>query len=433
MKYYSTKNKKELVSLKEAVLKGLPNDGGLYMPVELPKVNSVFLNNLNSMSFQEIAFTIARKLMREDVPEKILKNIVISTFDFKVPLIRLDEQISVLELFHGPTLAFKDFAARFMSRLMEYFVKDSNHELTILTATSGDTGSAVANGFHNMDGIKVIILFPSGMVSALQEKQLTTIGDNITALEIKGTFDDCQKLVKQAFLDPDFSESLNLTSANSINIARLIPQTFYYFYALGNLSIKSLPAVMSVPCGNFGNLTAGLMAKKMGLPVSKFVASVNQNDSFLKYLNTGFFSPVETKKTISNAMDVGNPSNFYRILDLYNNNVDAIRTDITSFSYADYQTRKTIKLVYQENKYILDPHGAVGYLGLQEYLEDNSKKEQGIFLETAHPAKFIDIVQPLVSQKIEIPERLSSYIKEEKKAELLSKEYGGFKEFLNST
>ena len=268
------------------------------------------------------------------------------------------------------------------------------------------------------------------MVSELQEKQLTTIGDNITALEIRGTFDDCQNLVKQAFLDPDLSEKLNLTSANSINVARLIPQSLYYFYAIGQVSTKKSPVIVSVPCGNFGNLTAGLMAKNMGLPISKFIASVNQNDSFVKYLDTGVFTPVKTKKTISNAMDVGNPSNFYRILDIYNYDLKAIRQDIAGFSYSDDQTRQAIKKVYQEYNYVLDPHGAVGYLGVKEYLKKQSSQVQGIFLETAHPAKFIDVVQQLVSQNIEIPERLSSCMKKEKEAILLSKEYKEFKQYL---
>ena len=267
MQFYSTNNKNHFVSLKDAVLKGLPDDGGLFMPEGFPQVRPEILNSLNSLTFQEIAFEVSKNLLGDSLSKTILKNIIINAFNFEVPLIRLNEQISVLELYHGPTLAFKDFAARFMSRLMQYFVKDSNSELTILTATSGDTGSAVAHGFHNMEGINVIILYPSGMVSELQEKQLTTIGDNITALEIRGTFDDCQNLVKQAFLDPDLSEKLSLTSANSINVARLIPQSLYYFYAIGQVSTKKSPVIVSVPCGNFGNLTAGLMAKNMGLPI----------------------------------------------------------------------------------------------------------------------------------------------------------------------
>lgn len=430
MQFYSTNNKNHFVSLKDAVLKGLPDDGGLFMPEGFPQVRPEILNSFNSLTFQEIAFEVSKNLLGDSLSKTILKNIIINAFNFEVPLIRLNEQISVLELYHGPTLAFKDFAARFMSRLMQYFVKDSNSELTILTATSGDTGSAVAHGFHNMEGINVIILYPSGMVSELQEKQLTTIGDNITALEIRGTFDDCQNLVKQAFLDPDLSEKLNLTSANSINVARLIPQSLYYFYAIGQVSTKKSPVIVSVPCGNFGNLTAGLMAKNMGLPISKFIASVNQNDSFVKYLDTGVFTPVKTKKTISNAMDVGNPSNFYRILDIYNYDLKAIRQDIAGFSYSDDQTRQAIKKVYQEYNYVLDPHGAVGYLGVKEYLKKQSSQVQGIFLETAHPAKFIDVVQQLVSQNIEIPERLSSCMKKEKEAILLSKEYKEFKQYL---
>lgn len=430
MKFYSTNNKNEFVSLREAVLKGLPDDNGLFMPENLPSLKSKILNSLSSLTFQEIALEVSKNLLENDLSETILKDIISNAFNFNIPLIRLNEHVSTLELFHGPTLAFKDFAARFMSRLMEYYVKDSNTELTILTATSGDTGSAVANGFHNMVGINIIILYPSGMVSELQEKQLTTIGDNVKTLEIEGTFDDCQKLVKQAFLDSNISDKLNLTSANSINIARLIPQSFYYFYVIGQLPEKDTPVIISVPSGNFGNLTAGLLAKKMGLPVAKYIASVNQNDSFVQYLNTGIFKPVETKPTISNAMDVGNPSNVYRILDLYKYNVSDIRNDICSFSFSDDQTKQAIKDVHQQFNYILDPHGAVGYLGLQEYLKNNKQNVQRIFIETAHPAKFLDIVQPLISQKILIPERLSNCMKEKKKADLLSKNYDEFKQYL---
>jgi threonine synthase len=430
MQFYSTKNKKHIVTLKEAVLKGMPDDGGLYLPVELPQVQPETLNELNSKTFLEIAFEVLRNLLKDSLPETIMENIINDAFDFSLPLIRLDEKISALELFHGPTFAFKDFAARFMARLMAYFVKDSNRELTILTATSGDTGSAVADGFHKMDGINVIILYPSGMVSSLQEKQLTTVGDNITALEIKGTFDDCQNLVKQAFVDPDLPAKLNLTSANSINIARLIPQSLYYFYAYAQIFTKNSSLIMSVPCGNFGNLTAGIMAKKMGLPISKFIASVNQNDSFVNYLNTGIFKPVKTKKTISNAMDVGNPSNFRRILDLYNYNVEAIRQDIASFSFNDEQTKEAINEVYQKYQYILDPHGAVGYLGIKKFMKNYSSDEEGIFLETAHPGKFIDIVQECITEEIELPKSLTECLSKEKSSTVLSKEYNDFKQFL---
>ena len=432
MKFYSTNDKNHHVSLKEAVIKGMPDDGGLYLPVELPKIQTEILSSLSSNSFQETAFDVSRNLLKDSLPEAIIKNIIYDAFDFKLPLIRLDEQISVLELFHGPTLAFKDFAARFMSRLMSYFIKDSNRELTILTATSGDTGSAVADGFHKMDGINVIILYPSGMVSSLQEKQLTTIGDNVTALEIKGTFDNCQNLVKQAFVDADLKKTLNLTSANSINIARLIPQSLYYFYAYGQISNENIDVIISVPSGNFGNLTAGIMAKKMGLPISKFIASVNQNNSFTNYLNTGIFKPVQTVRTISNAMDVGNPSNFRRILDLYNHNVNEMKKDAVSYSFNDEQTKNTISKVYQKHNYILDPHGAVGYLGIQEYFKNYTSDAQAIFLETAHPAKFRDVVEECIPDKINIPKRLADCMLKEKSSTLLSKDYDDFKQYLSN-
>ncbi|MHA2062104.1 MAG: threonine synthase [Candidatus Sifarchaeia archaeon] len=432
MQFYSTKNKNYLVSLKDAVLKGLPTDGGLYMPVVIPKQRQDFLDNLWSQSFQEIAFNVSTSLIGNSLPNQVLKIIIDDAFNFDAPLVQLEERLCVLELFHGPTLAFKDFAARFMARLLAYFVKDSNRELTILTATSGDTGSAVAHGFHNINGIRVILLYPSKMVSTLQEKQFTTIKGNITALEIKGTFDDCQKLVKQALLDTEISAMLNLTSANSINVARLIPQCMYYFYAYSQLLDKKTPFIISVPCGNFGNLTAGLMSKKIGLPVSKFVAAVNKNDSFVKYLNTGVFSPQTTQITISSAMDVGNPSNFFRILDFYNNKVRAIRQDVSGFSYSDNDTKEAIKKVYKKYKYILDPHGAIGYLGQRDYMKNHSQNVQGIFLETAHPAKFIDIVQQLVPEKIKIPARLSNCMEKEKTSILLSKDYSEFKQYLRS-
>jgi len=432
MNFYSTNDKNHIVSLKEAVLKGMPDDGGLYLPVEFPQVHSTVLRNLYSNSFQETAFEVSKNLLKNSLPESVLQNIIYDAFDFKLPLIRLDEQISVLELFHGPTLAFKDFAAKFMSRLMSFFIKDSNRELTILTATSGDTGSAVANGFHKMEGINVIILYPSGMVSTLQEKQLTTVGDNVTTLEINGTFDDCQDLVKKAFLDSDINKTLNLTSANSINIARLIPQSLYYFYAYGQVSKKNSSVIVSVPSGNFGNITAGLMAKRMGLPILKFIAAVNQNDSFVNYLDTGVFKPIETIKTISNAMDVGNPSNFRRILDLYNHDVEEIRKDVAGFSFNDKQTKEIINDVFQKYQYILDPHGAVGYLGIKKYFANHNFNEQAIFFETAHPAKFKDTVQDCIPNEIKIPKRLADCMLKKKSSTLLSKEYDDFKQFLLS-
>lgn len=415
------------------------------MPVKIPKLPSSFFKKLPFMSLQKIAFEVARNLIGQDIPAKDLKKIVDDAINFDAPLVELHQHqastlqnIYSLELFHGPTLAFKDFGARFMSRLMSYFLKDSQKELIILAATSGDTGSAVGHGFFNVKGIKVVLLYPSGKVSKIQEKQLTTIGKNVAALEIKGTFDDCQKLVKTAFRDEELNQKLMLSSANSINIARLIPQTFYYFYAYAQIlrkwqklsSKKSLPNIIfSVPSGNFGNLTAGLIAKKMGLPIEKFIAATNANDIFPQYLKTGRFNPRPSKKTISNAMDVGNPSNFARIIELYKHNLAKIRQDIWSKSYSDKETKSAIQKVYKNFRYLMDPHGAVAYLGLTDYLEQQNKS-LGIFLETAHPAKFKDIVEPIIKEKIKVPKRLAKCLKQKKKSIKLKADFKDLEKFL---
>lgn len=417
--FYSTKNKNLSFSLKEAVLKGLAPDGGLFMPDTIPLIDSKFLANIASYSFQEIAFEVAKTLLSE-VPEQDLKQIVNSSITFNAPLVQLDEQLFALELFHGPTLSFKDFGARFMAQMMAYLHRNESQNLNILAATSGDTGSAVAQGFLNVPGIKVWILYPKGQVSMLQEKQLTTVGHNVQAIEVEGSFDDCQALVKQAFSDQDLP---HITSANSINIARLIPQSFYYFYAYAQA--KQGPICISVPSGNFGNLTAGLIAKKMGLPVSKFVASTNINDSVPKFLQTGIFTPHPSHQTISNAMDVGNPSNFARILDLYQNNLENIRKDILGASFDDHQTKLAIKEIYRKYHYISDPHGAVAYLGLKKH-----SLGTGIFLETAHPAKFLDTVEPLIEEKIAIPENLQKVIDKPKQVVTIFKKYQSLKEIL---
>lgn len=400
------------------------------MPISIPKMSGKFLKKMRAMSFQEIAFEVAKTLFKDDLPLRVLKNIIDDALDFKIPLVKLDEYLYVLELFHGPTMAFKDVAARFMARLMSYYQKKSGGILTILVATSGDTGSAVANGFWNMTGIKVVILYPSKKVSKIQEAQLATMGENVTALEIKGTFDDCQKLVKQALVDRDIKEKLQLASANSINIARLLPQSLYYFYAWAQLKDRETPTVISVPSGNFGNLTAGLIAKRMGLPIERFIAATNANDSFLRYLKSGRFRPSTTKATISNAMDVGNPSNFSRIKELYKNNVQAMREDISSYSFSDKQTKSSIQEVFNNYSYILDPHGAVGYLGLKSYFKENKPRSQGIFFETAHPAKFKNIVEDVLNVNIPMPRRLSACMNKKKKAIMLSNKFPDFKDFL---
>jgi threonine synthase len=430
MEFYSTKQKNKLVSCRNTILKGIPDDGGLFMPVSIPKMPPEFFNRMGSLSFQEISFEIAKNLLHDAIPHKILKDIITDALNFDAPIFQLDDNIFVLELFHGPTLAFKDFAARFMARTMSFFVDDTDTKLNVLVATSGDTGSAVAHGFHNTPGIRVIILYPSKKISGIQEKQITTLGGNVIALEVEGTFDDCQALVKRAFLDPELSNKLWLTSANSINIARLIPQSFYYFYAYAQLKDKESPVVFSVPSGNLGNLTGGLFAKMMGLPVSKFIAANNVNNTFYKYLKTGTFKPQAAIKTISNAMDVGNPSNFARILDLYNNSVEKMRNDIYSASFSDNQTKNAIREVYNKYNYILDPHSAVGYMGLKQYFSEVKFQGKGIFCATAHPAKFSSIVEEIIGRKVEIPPRLKKYLDRERKSILISNDFEDFKDFL---
>ena len=425
MRLYSTNNTSNFVSLKKAVLKGLPEDNGLYMPETIPVLPNSFIENLSKFTFQEIAFTVAQYLIGDNIPKNELKDIVEDAINFPAPVISLDNNTHILELFHGPSLAFKDFGARFMAQLMSYFNKDENSELVILVATSGDTGGAVASGFYDTPGIKVVILYPSGKVSHLQEKQLTTLGKNITALEIDGTFDDCQDLVKQAFLDNELNTRIKLSSANSINIARLIPQSFYYFEALKQVD-QSRKTVFSVPSGNFGNLTAGLIAKKMGLPVHHFIAATNINDIVPQYLESGIYSPRPSLATISNAMDVGNPSNFSRIQDIHSSTWNNIIADVKGYSFDDNETREGIKEVYSKYGYTIDPHGAVGYLAFKANQKENKDELQGIILETAHPAKFVNEVEKVLKQKVKIPERLQVLSNREKVSISLSKHFPSF-------
>ncbi|MBN1348571.1 threonine synthase [candidate division KSB1 bacterium] len=432
MRYYSTNSKKNTASLSKAVLSGLADDGGLYMPEAIPRLPASLLNNLAALTFRELSFEIAKQLLGEDIPHPILEEIINDALNFEVPLVQLDHDLYVLELFHGPTLAFKDFAARFMARLMSYLNRDSDAELTILVATSGDTGSAVAHGFAGAPGIRVFILYPSGKISTIQEKQLTTHGGNITALEIDGSFDDCQRIAKQAFLDVELSRNLTLTSANSINIARLIPQSFYYFYGYARLKNKRQPVVISVPSGNFGNLTGGLIAKKMGLPIARFISATNANRVVPEFLQTGRFEPKPTRQTISNAMDVGNPSNFARILDLCNNDLEKMREDVWGASFTDDQTRDAIQELVNKFGYIPDPHGAVGYLGLKHYPENKSDKLIGIFLETAHPAKFPEVIRQLIDRELPLPEALEKAMSMKKHSVKLSGEFDAVKQYLLS-
>ncbi len=430
MKLYSTKNPTAFVSLKEAVFKGLPDDNGLFMPDFIPQLEADFIKNLKNHSFQSIAFTVAKTLLRGVIPDEDLKVLVERAIDFPAPVVKLDDSTHVLELFHGPSLAFKDFGARFMAQLMSYFNQEDTRELVILVATSGDTGGAVAAGFYKTLGIKVVILYPSGKVSMLQEKQLTTLGENITALEVEGTFDDCQALVKKAFLDRELTSKIRLSSANSINIARLIPQSFYYFEAFKQVETHGKPVVFSIPSGNFGNLTAGLFAQKMGLPVSKFIAATNANDVVPQYLASGTYTPTPSVPTLSNAMDVGNPSNFARMLDLYSSTWNIMKENIVGYAYDDETTRQAMREVKAKYDYVIDPHGAIGYLALKDYQKEQDTNAVGIILETAHPAKFLDDVEGILEQKIDVPERLASLADKKKESRLSPTDFGDFKNWL---
>lgn len=430
MKYYSTNRKASDATLEEAVVKGLAADRGLYMPHNIRILPASFYEQIDQLSFQEIASQVADAFFGEDVPAGTLKQIVYDTLSFDVPVVRVKENIYSLELFHGPTLAFKDVGGRFMARLLGYFIrKEGKRQVNVLVATSGDTGSAVANGFLGVEGIHVYVLYPKGKVSEIQEKQFTTLGRNITAVEVDGTFDDCQALVKSAFMDQELNERMQLTSANSINVARFLPQAFYYFYAYAQMKKlgREKELVVCVPSGNFGNITAGLFAKRMGLPVKRFIAANNRNDIFYQYLKTGQYAPKPSVQTIANAMDVGDPSNFARILDLYEGSHDAIASEISGETYTDDQIRETVQLTYDETGYLLDPHGACGYRALSENLQPG---EVGVFLETAHPAKFLHTVEDIIGTDINIPEKLKAFMNGTKQSVPMSKNFMTFKEWL---
>jgi len=426
MKFYSTNNNSEKVSFKEALMEGMPLDNGLYMPEFIPDHSSL-IKGISTLNIKDISYVIANSYLNQDFQNSDIEEIIDYSITFDSPLVDIYNNIQILELFHGPTLAFKDFGARFMARTMEKVVANRNKELNILVATSGDTGSAVANAFYNVEGINVIVLYPSKKVSYIQEKQLTTLGDNVFALEVDGSFDACQALVKKAFLDLKLKKKINLSSANSINIARLIPQTFYYFNAYSKIKNKN-NVVISVPSGNFGNVTAGLLSKGMGLPIEKFIASTNKNKAVPDFIINGIYKPFETIQTISNAMDVGNPSNIKRILDIYKNS-DNLKQDMLSWSYGDSETINTIKRILNDYKYILDPHSAVGLLGLENYTKDNNNFN-GIFLGTAHPSKFLDIIEPEINKKIEIPDRLNDVLEKEKKSLFIKNDYEDFSNYL---
>jgi threonine synthase len=430
MHYYSTNKKVSPASLQVAVVDGLAGDRGLYMPERIAALPASFFDEIENLSFQEIAYRVADAFFGEDVDADTLKKIVYDTLNFDTPLVPVKENIYSLELFHGPTSAFKDVGGRFMARLLGYFIqKQGQSRVNVLVATSGDTGSAVANGFLGVKGIHVYVLYPKGLVSEIQEKQFTTLGQNITAVEVDGTFDDCQALVKASFMDADLKAHMNLTSANSINVARFLPQAFYYFYAYAQLKKmgKADNMVVCVPSGNFGNITAGLFGKKMGLPIQHFIASNNRNDIFFEYLKTGQYRPRPSVATIANAMDVGDPSNFARVLDLYGHSWEAIKADISGAAYNDGQIAETMKTIYDETGYLLDPHGACGYRALAEQLQPG---QVGVFLETAHPAKFKDTVEPIIGAKVDIPARLQAFMKGEKRSIPMSKEFEDFKSYL---
>lgn len=430
MNYYSTNGKAPIATLEKAVVKGLAEDKGLYMPENIKPLPQSFFDNIENLSFQEIAYTVADAFFGEDVDAESLKKIVYDTLAFDVPAVKVTDTIYSLELFHGPTLAFKDVGARFMARLLQYFLKkEGKGQVNVLVATSGDTGSAVANGFLGVDGIHVYVLYPKGKVSPIQECQFTTLGQNITAIEVEGVFDDCQALVKSAFMDADLNAHMKLTSANSINVARFLPQSFYYFYAYAQMKKigKADQLVACVPSGNFGNICSALFGKKMGLPIKRFIAANNANDIFYKYLQTGEYNPKPSVQTIANAMDVGDPSNFARIYDLYKKDHKAICADISGATYSDAQIAETIKQVKAETGYVCDPHGACGYRALAEGLKAG---ETGFFLETAHPAKFKDTVDKILGEDIDIPAKLQAFMKGTKLSIPMSKDFADFKAFL---
>ena len=420
-----------MATLEKAVVKGLAEDKGLYMPENIKPLPKEFFDNIDNMSFQEIAYTVADAFFGEDVDADSLKKIVYDTLAFDCPVVPVSDNIYTLELFHGPTLAFKDVGARFMARLLQYFLKKENNgsEVNVLVATSGDTGSAVANGFLGVDGIKVYVLYPKGKVSPIQECQFTTLGKNITAIEVDGVFDDCQALVKSAFMDADLNAHMKLTSANSINVARFLPQAFYYFYAYAQMKKqgKADQMVMCVPSGNFGNICAALFGHRMGLPIKRFVAANNANDIFYNYLQTGKYNPQPSKATLANAMDVGDPSNFARIYDLYKGDHKAITSLISGATYKDEQIRETMRQCHKETGYVLDPHGACGYQALKDLLQPG---EYGVFCETAHPAKFKEKVDNILSTDIEIPARLQAFMKGTKQSVEMAKDFADFKAYL---
>lgn len=413
MNYYSLNKTAPNTSFKEAVIKGIAPDRGLYFPESISPLPTSFFENINSLSYEEIAFQAIKQFVSPDIPEDVLKTIIAETLSFEFPIVAINDNVSTLELFHGPTMAFKDVGARFMARCLGYFNQNNTKEVTVLVATSGDTGGAVAHGFLGVKGVNVVILYPSGKVSDIQEKQLTTLKQNITALEVDGVFDDCQDMVKRAFLDEELTSKMQLTSANSINVARWLPQMFYFFFAYKQLHKTHKNIVFSVPSGNFGNVCAGMMAQQLGLPIQHFIASNNENNVVTEYLNSKLYQPKPSVQTISNAMDVGNPSNFIRIQEIYNHDFQTLKSNLSSYSFSDDHTRKALKELYETYNYVADPHGAVGFLGCKAYLEEH-QNAHCVFLETAHPTKFLDVVASVITKDIELPSQIKAVMDQEK-------------------
>jgi threonine synthase len=431
MQFYSLNKQSPEVSFKEATINGQAPDKGLYFPKKIPLVRKELIDQIENFTNEAIAFEVIKPYIGSTIKEDDLFNIVSETVNFPIPLVPVTESIFSLELFHGPTLAFKDIGARFMSRCLGYFVKDADRKITVLVATSGDTGGAVANGFFNVDGVDVVILYPSGKVSSVQEKQLTTLGNNVYALEVNGNFDDCQQMVKQAFMDAELNKKLFLTSANSINVARWLPQQFYYFFAYKQWKEKDTPPVISVPSGNFGNICAGLLANISGLPVKHFIAACNANDVVTRYLQSQNYQPKKAVATISNAMDVGEPSNFVRILEMFQQQFNTLSSRLSSCSISDEITRDTLRSVFQQYDYLCDPHGAVAFRALEDYLLANPGNK-GIFLETAHPVKFYDVVEPVINKPVEIPASIKAILTKEKVSSKIDAEFAALKEFLTA-
>ncbi|MFC4094826.1 threonine synthase [Euzebyella saccharophila] len=428
MKFYSLHKEAPAVSFKEAVVRGIAPDKGLYFPESFTRLPDSFFEQIEELSNHEIAFNAIHQFVSEEIPNEELKEILKNTLDFDFPVVEIEDKVGTLELFHGPTMAFKDVGARFMAQCLGYFSRGEKNEVTVLVATSGDTGGAVANGFLGVEGVNVVILYPSGKVSDIQERQLTTLGQNITALEVDGTFDDCQKMVKTAFLDEGILQQMQLTSANSINVARWLPQMFYFLFAYKQAKKAGKEIVFSIPSGNFGNICAGMVAQKLGMPVKHFVAATNVNDTVPQFMLTKEYSPKPSTATISNAMDVGDPSNFIRIRHLYNDDFELLEKNLSSYAFDDVTTKETMAQLYEQSGYIADPHGAVGYLGLKKYLKEHPD-HYGIFLETAHPVKFLDVVEETIDKKVAIPEQIKKVMDKEKKS-IKIKTYDQLKSFL---